>query len=64
MVRPEGKVRWPGSRDWSPREPLASHGNVNCERWKNRIPNKVSNRFEADAVKLRKEPAGTKETNY
>lgn len=36
----------------------------NCERWKSKVLYKVSNRFEEGAVKLRKQPAGTEETNY
>ena len=31
----------------------------NCERWKTELPYKVSNRFEAGAVKLRKQTEGT-----
>jgi len=31
----------------------------NCERWKTEVPYKVSNRLRADAVKFRKQTAGT-----
>ncbi|XP_058580618.1 uncharacterized protein LOC131509158 [Neofelis nebulosa] len=44
----------------------ASHKSweCNCERRKTKVPYKVSNRFDADAVKLRKQPAGTEERNF